>query len=203
MSSHGQGGSLEFQDPGEYNQRRRLKAIGDARHQAREMYTAVEAGISDFDTPQVAVFAAVKAYALELEWLIAKHGDEKYAHTELGEVVVPVPDELQAMADRHTQGGRLVGSADVDAYRLEVVGLLSAPSSPGVAFIDLPQEVHHEWTAHVDPRHEKPGHKTFRNSAAIPVDVSYAAMRLCNRFLEESGLDAKIEGEVDDDAPPA
>lgn len=199
----------QVEDPGEFNQRRRLRAINDARAQARDVYTTAEAGISEFEDEAAAVFAAVKAYALELEWLMAKHGDDVYRNADLGTIKIPVPEELEELAGHPSRGGgsvgngaRLIGERDFEPYTLSVTGLIPAEDTSGAAFLDLPREVSHTWTAQIDERHKRPQARTFTDSTTVPVHISVNAMRICNSFLEESGLDARIEAEVDQDPNP-
>lgn len=200
----------EAEDPSDFNQRRRLKTIADAQDRAHEVLLMADAGINEYgeDLDQTA-FAAVKSYAEVLRWSVARHGDEKYYDKHLGAIEISPPEELVKLTDSdyygspefETESGSVMvdkiwGEADVDPKRYAVVGLYEKPDAkqvvPGTPFTELPPICEASWTVTVEPRHQHPQQRAFSQTSTVPASVSWAAFNLCNRFLNETELDVRI-----------
>lgn len=195
----------QVEDPGEYNQRQRLREIAQARRNARKSLADMYPEFSDADHRRFAL-KNVQALAAELEWLVRENGAVEYFEQELGPITLhpPSPEEFQDEVNQSEFGGSVVdilGNEHLEEKTVSVQGLYSTPDT-GMGFIDLSPYVTGDWSAKVDVRHKGPTDVSVSKMEYVPLEVSMAANRLCRKFINDAGLDARIEKERDDDPNP-
>lgn len=183
----------QIEDPGEYNQRRRLKAIGDARQTAREaiLYLQSGADLGQYEDPTSFAYAAVQGFAMEIEWLVRQYGGERYFTEELGPVQIGPPDTTE-FYNRDTQGGRFLGMSKLQSKKISIQGLYDSKGT-GAGFVNYQPRLSRTWKTVVDDPKKGPENKTATVTAKMPAQVIINANSLCNRFISETDLDAKIE----------
>lgn len=195
----------QVEDPGEYNQRQRLREISQARRNARKALADTFPEFSEDEHRQFAL-KNVQALAAELEWLVRDSGGDEYFEQQIGAVMLQEPGlgEFEEKVKEMGYGGgakRILGADSLEPKQISVQGLYSSPDT-GMGFIDLPAFVSAEWSTNVDIRHRGPEDVTVTQAKYVPLEVSMAANRLCRKFIHEAGLDARIEKERDDDPNP-
>lgn len=192
-------GEPQVDDPGEYNQRLRLKEIADARQDARAAISSVqELRANPGLNAEKVVLGQVQALAAELEWLIRDRGEEEYFQRPLGTVSIPAPDAEDLGSSGRVD--RLLGP-EPEPEQIEVRGLFSTEST-GIGYAGLSETVSHTWEKTAEIRHSGPQELVVTKSTPVPLSVSRAANRLCRKFIFKAGLDARIEDESDEDANP-
>lgn len=196
----------QVDDPGEYNQRQRLREIAEARRNARQALADTFPNFSEDEHREFAL-KNVQALAAELEWLVRESGGSEYFTQTIGTVVLSPPDieEIEAKAEEE-KGSRVdvkqvIDGSGLSPTEMPVQGLYTTESS-GMGFIDLPPYVSDEWDPEVDIRHEGPDNVPIQKGKYIPLEIPMAANRLCRKFIHEAGLDARIEEETDSDPNP-
>lgn len=197
------------EDPGEFNQRKRLEAIASARRDAREVRLQTEIGKLGHDSPERVFYTAVQNYAMELQWLMHRHGNGRYRKQELGEITVPVPPQIEVtdwgspvVNTNGVQAGKVLGNPEINPKTVPVIGVIPSDDTSGPSYLELSPIITKTWTVTVDEKHKRPEPQTFSQTVEVPYSVTLAAFQLCNSFVEEIHLDARIEAETDVDAGP-
>lgn len=113
----GPGKNARAEDPGEYNQRRRLQVINDSRELAREYISVADAGLTDSDGDPVVTyeqaFAVTRAYVDDLRWPIvdAEESDLEQLQSRV--------EELEAEREAQQGLGALGALSDLSDEQLE------------------------------------------------------------------------------------
>lgn len=213
MNERQNGEIPNVEDPGEYNQRRRLKEFADMERHARRSLMEAQSSISPPEAdapPERVAFGAVRMYAQQLLWHILDHGGDEYFTEELGVIDVEPPGKLTALADPRTRPKDvgIHGSVNVDTREYPIVGLVP-PKGRDVqrppnasAFLELPNVASASWEVEINRKHQRPKPETFEATREIPLNITSKAFDLCTKFVHESGLDARIEEEVKRDPNP-
>ncbi|KAB1192026.1 hypothetical protein GJR96_00650 [Haloferax sp. MBLA0076] len=171
----------QVEDPGEYNQRLRLQELSQARKNA-SVSLGGEAAEVYGDRWETFALRQVKTFAKELEWLIRNEGGDEYFTKELGPITLGPPS---------LEGDRVLGSRPREKS-FSVSGLFSTAGT-GLGFVDLPAVVSHTWIINVDKQHQGPQQVQTTLETSVPISVSRNADSLCRKFINESGLDARLE----------
>lgn len=187
----------QVEDPGEFNQRLRLREIADARRNAREALASPNmlrqevkgSGISI----QEIVLNHVKTFAAEIEWLVREEGDEEYFTKPLGTVTIPTPTTQEFKEAAGSEIKKIIKG--VDGPKSIVVNGLYATEETGPGYIDFTTPLSYTYTAHAEVRHKGPQDVSVTKHRHIPLEVSMEANRLCRKFINEAGLDARLEEE--------
>ena len=176
----------QIDDPSEYNQRRRLSAIQDARErvmeQRRQALELETYGQIREDLGQTIVREAVEDYVMEVEQLVRRAEDRL------------TPEESEHDTAWYWE------EANLGAVYLPDKGG-EYPIHGLQAFLDFPSPYKAEWYEEAEPpagftKHpEADSEGVVHRSAAVqlPKSVSMNAYRVVNRFLAASGLDANPE----------
>lgn len=195
MSSANEAGGVpgaadQVSDPGEYNQRLRLKEIAEARQRARLALTHPERFGEGVEYDAVA-YRVVQSLVTELEWMMRDQGGDEYFKQPLGSVTVTPPTKSE-FEEKVGEVNEMPKNPEFEATEVQITGLFTTDET-GVGFADVGGSVSDEWTTLVDPRHDEPQPVTVAKTEYIPVRVSRAANRLCRKFIHDVGLDARIE----------
>lgn len=204
----GDEGSLgQIEDPDDYNQRQRLQSIGECHTQVLDIIKDLENRKDQLGEAQTAkdLFSATEAFIIDIGDLVANHGGEKYYTKPLGKVVIHPPSSYMTRDGSRTHslsddGLRVIGDNYPKPVEKPVNGLFSKKDS-GRGFLEFEATVQHSWPVDARIRHRGKTELYGTASSVVPVQVSKAAFRLGKRFLNESGLDARI-GETDHDPNP-
>jgi hypothetical protein len=196
MSALNGDGDLELtaSDPDDINRQRRLLQINDARETVINVRNSVgdptSSVASNTYQRNTLLFAAVQSYAIELEPLFEQAGaigkeflrgggDEA-----LGVVEASPP---RAAVQTHQQHQRRAVGSPPGRKRRRVSSLQQ--------FITLESPVRFAWEVAVSNGGGSITQETFTSEVSVPMAVSNAAYRRCNRFLSEVGLDIDITGD--------
>lgn len=199
-AARGVGESVEVEDVGDLNQRQRLESIDETRQRALsllgELTAAGSQGYGEADTA-TALHGVVKSHLVNIEQLMRNHGGEELTTEEIGEITLQPPNsfELQGSGDNVDLTDHRVRILDQDSlepYQLTVRGVLSTEDS-GPGYLALPSKLREEWTVDVEVKHY--GSAVAHGSAEtyIPRRISEQAFRMGEKFLHESGLDARLD----------
>jgi len=197
MSSQEQNRPLA-EDPSDQNQRRRLQELADAQREAREALMLADAGQVGSKIP----FAAVKAFAQQIRWLLVKNGGEEFFTSTLGVWEIAPPADLERFnrepGASDIGGMRVLDVDDVEPIRHRIVGLVPHPKNaeePSWAFVEMPSTLNGSWEASVEPRHKPPQTHEFERDEPVtpPIAITHAAFSACNKFLSDTGLDVRLD----------
>lgn len=180
------------EDPGEYNQRLRLQEISQARKSARTALGAEAQQVYGEEWETVA-YREVQALVRELEWLIRDQGDDEYFTKELGRIEFTPPSVEELSQKEGFEAHRLIGEKP-KTKQMSVYGLFSTEKT-GAGFVDLPTNLTQTWTMNVLTQHSGPTEVKTRVQRSVPLKVTKNAERLCRKFINEAGLDARLEDE--------
>lgn len=184
---------MEFDGDGDYVERRRQKAIFDARDLARDVIVnAKRQHARDEISPDAArtdVRSVVESYISEVEHIARMAGaNELLSETVIHVVSIQPPEPL------------------LQYYRDDTVHVRSPEPSPkrpegGIirgleGFLTAPDVFSAKWTIDADVRHEGPKPITETASTRMPIEASVDAFRFVNAFLREVNLD--IEPRLED-----
>jgi len=193
----------QVDDPGEYNQRLRLKELAQARRNARTALGGEMAHHLGDQWPQFA-FREVQSLTSELEWMIRNQNQDEYFDTELGPITFPPPSKSEISKSSKERFGQPVASVvggSSGKQNISVKGLLSSPST-GRGFLELTDTISESWEVSAEVRHKGPQKFTVEREVFVPMEVTKKAHSLCRKFMYEAGLDARIEEQVDEDPNP-
>lgn len=197
--------TFEIEDPGEFNQRTRLKNINDARQRVRQYWELVET--DGQDTPEDAdrvLYTVVNGFLSEIEWLMVNNDATNYLHEEtIGEFQIGPPHQIETLVKDDTV--RIIGTPNLDPVTIKIKGI-HGPQDPAngtvYGFMNAPTVFQRDYSVHADVRHEEADTYTQTAARVMPKHISIAAFRLGCRFLAEAGLDARIKDEIDAEANP-
>lgn len=198
LQNSGNDPQQQVEDPGEFNQRTRLREIAGARQLARQALRDPDPSMSH-EEQQLLAFRSVKAFTAEIEWIVRNNGGDEFFTEELGPVTIDPPDESEFRQRPDVE--RVWGTPTLEPKSFSIEGLYSSEET-GLGFIDMPSQFTHTWTAHVDRRNRGPEHVEITRTRAMPRQVTMKANRLCRKFINDAGLDARIEDQVDEDPNP-
>lgn len=185
----------QIDDPGEYNQRRRIRAIHDARErifeQRRRALDMKSSGrISEQQYLKI-LREAVESFLLEIEQLLHRYAaetrDDYDDHAE-------TDDEPEASPSHYLTDVELGGvTIPPDGNEETFDGLLS--------ILEFPDPYVAEWETYQSPppglsMHPDGGGTLHREEVQIPERVLLKATREATGFLNEVGLDAEIESDT-------
>lgn len=167
----------------EYNNRRRLKAINDARERVSEIALDVERALMMREVDRYraswAIHAAVKMFIRETQWVLANHpeGEKHYYEKPIGEMTLP-RDDAQLVEP--------IPSTTVDDGVVKFYGLYS--------ILECPREIEVGWTevehSHVHGRETT----TKQDTMTVPMNISMHAYDVLVNLLGESDLNLTWDG---------
>jgi hypothetical protein len=208
---HGAEGAAldDVDDPGEYNQRRRLRALGDARERvfAQRRHALDEYALGNISAlmRDTIVREAVESLILEIEQLVV--GDH-FMDDQLAEALPngATRSEVSPTAARYSDredewGGEWfwheapLGSVTRPDTGAEV------PIQGLRGFLEFPNPMVVSWEEDLDPpagfsTHPKGETDTRTEQVQLPEWVSMTAYRVAAAFLNQVGLDARLEDEL-------
>jgi len=176
------------EDPGEYNQRLRLQEIAQARKNARRALGGEAQQAYGPDWEAVAL-REVQNLAREIEWLVRDRGAQEYFTTQLGPITIGPPTKENF--PKNISVKEVIGDLP-EEVNIPVNGLYSTQET-GRGFTDLPPTVGNSWSLKVTTRHKGPQEVSVPLERSIPITVVTKADSLCRRFINEAGLDARLE----------
>lgn len=185
------------EDPGEFNQRLRLQEIGQARMTARKALSG-EAQQAYGNQWEAVAFREVQNFAREIEWLVRNRSSKEYFTQPLGPVEIGPPTREDFPDNITTE--KIIGE-EPRSKQVPVTGLFTTEDT-GRGFVDLPTTVSQSWTVSVGTRHSGPQQITVTLQRSMPISVTDQANSLCRKFINEVGLDARLEDQVDEDPNP-
>lgn len=192
-------GEMQVEDPGDYNQRRRLESINNFRSIVLEKLALMEESKQQNEPARVArdLHGAVKAFLVNIESLLKDRADSEYYEKPLGEITIFPPEEFEIQDLPSSSTYRLsevepIGDEHPEPFKQTIYGLVSDDKT-GPGYIDYPATIREEWTVPVRVRHR--GQQTLYGvgETHMPVHVSEAAFRMGNEFLYDSGIDARLD----------
>lgn len=176
------------EDPGEYNQRLRLQEISQARKTARRALSG-EAQQAYGDQWELVALREVQNFARELEWLIRERSDAVYFNQELGTISFG-PPEMEDFPE-NIKPQRVIGEKP-EAREITISGLFGSQNT-GLGFVNIPPVLSQSWTVNTMTRHSGPKDVSVTLNRTVPITITTQADSLCRRFINEAGLDARLE----------
>lgn len=192
-------------DPEQYNQSRRMRTIHDARDEARRARIAIESPEHDVGPETAAAYyrTAVELYIEELEPKLVEYEQTYssedgtmqegrkpyYSGVELGSAHIHPPDDL---VDGVESGEyEVIGDQTLEPKTYDVVGLRG--------YLNAPKPFAAKFSLKVRARHQGQTTKSQTVMQEMPIDITRAAHRRMNMFIDEIGLDLELSGGLPSD----